>query len=65
MKRRLVVLISAIIFASATYILGWSSIFVVDSVEITGTKMKLNPGVSIGEKLARVETRAVAANFEN
>ena len=65
MKRRLVVLISAIIFASATYILGWSSIFVVDSVEITGTKIKLNPGVSIGEKLARVETRAVAANFEN
>ena len=40
MKRRLVVLISAIIFASATYILGWSSIFVVDSVEITGTEMK-------------------------
>jgi len=65
MKRRLVILISAIIFASATYILGWSSIFVVDSVEITGTEMKLDPGVSIGDKLARVETRAVAANFEN
>jgi cell division septal protein FtsQ len=65
MKRRLFILISAIVFASASYILGWSSIFVVDSVEITGTETKLNPGVSTGEKLARVETRAVAAKFEN
>ena len=65
MKRRLVLLISAIVFAAASYVLGWSSIFVVDSVEITGTNMKLDPGVSVGEKLARVEPRTVAAKFES
>ena len=32
---------------------------------ITGSDAELTPGISVGEKLARVEPRAVAARFEN
>jgi cell division septal protein FtsQ len=64
MTRRLIILTALLLLASATYILGWSSLFTVTSVEITGATAQLNPGVSKGEKLARIEPRAIAAKFE-
>ena len=54
----------AILLAVATYILGWSGFFTVSSVEITGTKTQLSSGIAVGQKLARIESRAVAAQFE-
>ena len=64
MNRRLALFSSLALLTIATYILGWSSFFTVSSVEITGTKTQLSPGISTGEKLARIEPRAIAAKFE-
>ena len=64
MNRRLAFFASLALLAIATYILGWSSFFTVSSVEITGTKTQLSSGISTGEKLARIEPRAIAAKFE-
>ncbi len=65
MNRRRALLISAVVLAVATYILGWSTLFTVSSVEIKGSSAFLNTGITTGQKLARVEPRAVAAKFEN
>ncbi len=64
MNRRLIVAISALALAAATYVLGYSSFFTVSAVEVLGSKNQINPGITIGEKLARVEPRAIAANLE-
>jgi cell division septal protein FtsQ len=64
MNRRLAFFASLALLAIATYILGWSSFFTVSSVEITGTKTPLSSDISKGEKLARIEPRAIAAKFE-
>jgi cell division septal protein FtsQ len=65
MNRRLVLVVSAVALAIATYILGWSTFFTVSAVQINGSNTQLSTGVVIGQKLARVEPRAVAAKFEN
>ena len=64
MNRRLIVVISALVLAAATYVLGYSSFFTVSAVEVLGSKNQINPGITIGEKLARVEPRAIAAKLE-
>ena len=64
MNRRLALFASLALLTIATYILGWSSFFTVSSVEITGTKTQLSSDISTGEKLARIEPRAIAAKFE-
>ena len=64
MNRRLALFASLALLAIATYILGWSPFFTVSSVEITGTKTQLSSDISTGEKLARIEPRAIAAKFE-
>lgn len=64
MNRRLALFASLALLTIATYILGWSSFFTVSSVEITGTKTPLSSDISKGEKLARIEPRAIAAKFE-
>ena len=51
-------------FGSAAYILGWSTLFTVSSVEITGTKTFINTEIKIGERLARVEPRSIIAELE-
>jgi cell division septal protein FtsQ len=65
MNRRLALLVSAVALAIATYILGWSTLFTVSSVEINGSNTQISTGIVTGQKLARVEPRAVAAKFEN
>jgi cell division septal protein FtsQ len=64
MNRRLSILISILLFAFASYVLGWSSFFTVTSVEIVGSKTQLSSGITKGQKLARVEPREIAAKFE-
>ena len=64
MNKRLIALISVVALAVATYVLGYSSLFTVSEVSIVGSKNPINPGIQIGQKLARVEPRAIAAKFE-
>ena len=63
-NKRLIALAAAIILALASYGLGWSTLFTVSSVEVKGTDQFLPQSVKVGEKLARVEPRAVAATYE-
>ena len=63
-NKRLIALAAAIILALASYALGWSTLFTVSSVEVKGTDQFLPQSVKVGEKLARVEPRAVAATYE-
>lgn len=66
MRRRFTfVVVPILLFLSATYALGYSSIFTVSSVEIIGINSNVNPGVFKGEKLARIEPRVIAGKFEN
>ena len=65
MNRRLIILLSAVLLAAAAYVLGWSTLFTVSAVEIYGSTTQLNSGIVKGQKLARVEPRAIAAKFES
>ena len=65
MNRRLALLISALLLVGAAYVLGWSTLFTVSSIEIKGSSTQVSTGIVKGQKLARVEPRAVAAQFEN
>lgn len=65
MNRRFLLIVSALVLVIVTYILGWSSLFTVSSIEVNGSSIQLDTGVTKGQKLARVEPRAVAAKFEN
>ena len=64
MNRRLLLFVSTLVLAVVAYVLGWSSLFTVSSIEITGSKTQVSSGIVMGQKLARVEPRAVAAQFE-
>jgi cell division septal protein FtsQ len=64
-NKRLLALAIAIIVGLASYALGWSTLFTVSSVEVKGTDQFLPQSVKVGEKLARVEPRAVASTYEN
>lgn len=65
MKRRLIAGAVVAVLAGATYILGYSTFFTVTSVEVIGSTKPINTGITKGEKLARVEPRAVATKLEN
>ncbi len=64
-KKPLIALATAIIVGLASYALGWSTLFTVSSVEVKGSDQFLPQNVKVGEKLARVEPRAVASTYEN
>jgi cell division septal protein FtsQ len=64
MNRRLILLASGLLLGLATYILGWSTFFTVSSVTVNGTDTPIISGVLVGQKLARVEPRAVEAKIE-
>ncbi len=64
MNRRLILLVSTVLLVGAAYILGWSTLFTVSSIEIKGASSQVSSGIVKGQKLARVEPRAVAAKFE-
>jgi len=64
MNRRLILPVSGVLLVVAAYILGWSTLFTVSSVEIKGSRTQVSSGIVKGQKLARVEPRAIAAKFE-
>lgn len=63
-NKKLIALSAILILVIASYVLGWSTLFTVSSVEVKGTDQYLPQNVQVGEKLARVEPRAVAAAYE-
>ena len=63
-KRTIVVTTLIVIFIGAAYILGWSTLFTVSSVEILGTHSPIISSVKPGQKLARVEPRVIAGEFQ-
>jgi cell division septal protein FtsQ len=65
MKRKLITGSVVAILAGATYLLGYSSFFTVSSVEVIGSNRAVSTGITKGQKLARVEPRAVSAKLEN
>jgi cell division septal protein FtsQ len=64
MKRSLIAAMVIALLAGSTYALGYSTLFTVSSVEIIGSTRPLNTGVVKGQKLARVEPRAIATQLE-
>jgi cell division septal protein FtsQ len=64
MNKKLVAIFSMVALAGATYILGYSTFFTVSSVEVIGSTKPINTGITKGQKLARVEPRAVATKLE-
>jgi cell division septal protein FtsQ len=64
MKRSLIVGLVVAVLAGATYVLGYSTLFTVSSVEVIGSNRPLNTGIVKGQKLARVEPRGIATQLE-
>lgn len=64
MKRKIIAVGVVAVITGATYILGYSSFFTVSSVEVLGSSKAINTGIIKGQKLARVEPRAVATRLE-
>ena len=64
MNKKLVAIFAMVALAGATYILGYSTFFTVSSVEVIGSTKPINTGITKGQKLARVEPRAVATKLE-
>lgn len=64
MKRKIIAVGVVAVIAGATYVLGYSSFFTVSSVEVLGSSKAINTGIIKGQKLARVEPRAVATRLE-
>ena len=64
MSKKLIALCAIVTLAGATYILGYSTFFTVSSVEVIGSSKPINTGITTGQKLARVEPRAVATKLE-
>lgn len=64
MKRSLIAGLVIALLAGATYVLGYSTLFTVSSVEVMGSTRPLNTGIVKGQKLARVEPRAIATQLE-
>ena len=49
MNRRLLLLASTVVLAAVTYVLGWSSLFTVSSIEMTGASAQINSGIVKGQ----------------
>ena len=61
-NRKIFSFLGITLFALIVYLIAWSSLFTVSKVVVTGTEqssIQKMSGVIIGEKLARVEPRAV------
>jgi cell division septal protein FtsQ len=64
MKRSLIACLVIALLAVSTYVLGYSTFFTVSSVEVIGSNRPINTGIVQGQKLARVEPRAIAAQLK-
>jgi cell division protein FtsQ len=65
------VALSIILFAAAVYLLAWSPVFTVKSIDVLGAPSSVSTsslinksGVTVGEKLARIEPRSIEKFFD-
>ena len=66
-NRKIFSFLGITLFALIVYLIAWSSLFTVSKVVVTGTEqssIQKMSGVIIGEKLARVEPRAVGRKLQ-
>ena len=70
-RRRALLLAVLVLFAAAAWVLGWSDLFGVRTIEVVGVQrapanfVVLTSDVEIGTPLARVDTEAVARKVED
>ena len=64
MRRSFIAGIVVAAIAGSAYVLGYSTFFTVSSVEVIGSNRPINTGIVQGQKLARVEPRAIAAQLK-
>jgi cell division protein FtsQ len=64
MKRFLIAGLTMALLTGATYVLGYSTLLTVSSIEVIGSDRPINIEIVKGQKLARVEPRAVAAQLK-
>ena len=64
MKRSLIAGLVVALLAGSAYVLGYSTFFTVSSVEVIGSEQPINTGIVKGQKLARVEPRAISTKLE-
>jgi len=60
MNRRLLLFVSIIVLAAVTYILGWSTLFTVSSIEITGSSRQISSGIVKGQTPLSLEIGSTA-----
>ncbi len=70
MRKLLFLLLTALLITGLSYALGWSNLFTVSSIEVSGAPTKesshlveLATGITSGQKLARAEPRVIAARI--
>ena len=64
-KKRIALILGVLLLGGASYVLGWSNLLTVSQVTIVGTPHYLQEYVTVGEKLARIEPRVIAAKYES
>lgn len=70
-NRNRLIAFSVVIFAAIIYLLAWSPIFTVKSIDAVGVPSSVNTsalvsksGIFLGEKLARIEPRSIKRYFD-
>ena len=64
MRRSFIAGLAVAAIAGSAYVLGYSTFFTVSSVEVIGSNRPINTGIVKGQKLARVEPRAITTKLE-
>jgi cell division septal protein FtsQ len=71
-KSVLAISLTLLVFGAGSYLLGWSSLFTVSQVEITGAptpeseqELSKRLNLPIGQKLARVDSRALSLRLKS
>lgn len=68
-KRRFIFALTLLLAATCAYALGWTSLFVVKQVRVVGAptpsqSILIRESVEVGEKMARLETRAISNSLK-
>lgn len=70
-KKNRVTVLAILIFAGIVYLMAWSPVFTVKSIDVVGAPSSVNSttlvaqsGVALGEKLARIEPRSIEKYFD-
>ncbi|MCX6456790.1 MAG: FtsQ-type POTRA domain-containing protein [Actinobacteria bacterium] len=72
LKHRLFTVLAILLIAGLAYLLGWSNVLTIKEISYTGSPTKNSEAtvknltnLEVGERLARIETRKIAARLQN